>query len=153
MLNIEIVSGNPDGSLVLEVNGRPNNGNSSAERNWRIHWRVRTGSNVEYIHDIKMKTKPGDPPSTNIFTSDPPASQGGPNSTHWKGTVDTNAPIGAVYGYSIFWKRSGGGIEECDPKISVKPSKFNFTTLLVGISFGVLGLLSLIFLFRKRGRK
>jgi hypothetical protein len=153
MLNIEIVSGNPDGSLVLRENGHTNNGNSAAERTWFVNWKVRPGSNVEYIHDIKMKTGPGVLSNTNIFSNDPPRPQGGPNSKHWKGKVNSNAPVNAQYNYSIFWKPAVGNVKEYDPKISVKPSKFNITALVVGISLGVLGILSLAYLFRRRSRK
>ena len=85
MLNIEIVRGNADGSLVLEMNGNPSNGDGSAKRRWGVHWRVRPHINVEYIRDIKMKTGPGAPTSTNIFIGDPPAAQGGPHSTPLEG--------------------------------------------------------------------
>lgn len=146
MLNIEIVSGNPtDGSLELTVDGKRGNGNGRAKRNWQVHWKVLTGSNVLYIADIKMKTGNGAPPSTDIFSGDPPRKQDA-DGKYWKAKVNGNAPIDAEYNYDIFWVGSGPTpVVKYDPKISVRPT-FNFLKLIIGF---IVGLLSLEFLRRK----
>lgn len=120
MLNIKIVEGNQDGSLKFEDNGHPNNGNSKAERNSAVHWKVKPNIDVQNIQAIKMKTSP--PTNTNIFTKDPPEAQGGPHSTHWKATVDKDAPVGAEYHYEIHWQHIDGSNKICDPKIAVLPT-------------------------------
>ena len=132
MLNIEIVSGNPDGSLNLNVYGRHSNGNNEAKRNWQVHWRVISESNVQYIADIKMKTGAGAPRSTDIFSGsgDQPGKHDS-HGKHWKAKVNGGAPIHAEYNYDIKWVGEWGE-KTYDPKISVKPSLIvNFPTLLI----------------------
>ena len=121
MLNIDIVSGNDDGTLTLEVNGHSSNGNNDAKKGWGVHWRVRPDSNVAKIEAITIKTGPGAPPSTDIFSADPPAAQNGSNNRHWKGTVNSFASVGEEYNYDIKWIHTNGKHLIYDPKISVRP--------------------------------
>jgi hypothetical protein len=150
MLNIVIVKGKDDGELELIVNGHPNNGNSSADRNEDVHWRVDENCNVLRIDDIKIKTGPGAPPSTNIFSDNPPRRQDGPHSKNWRAKVNRNAPRGAEYNYDIVWvPKAGGGTKTYDPKIAVNsrfidPAKVFFIILSI-----IAGLFSLEFLRRK----
>src|SRR3954471_23242961 len=122
MLQINITGSHPDGSLDFDVNGIPNHGDSHIHRGTDVHWKVDTGSGVQYISDIKMKTGSGAPPSIDIFSGNPPSSQGGAHSTHWKGIESTSAPNFAVYNYDIEWMPDGGSVSKtCDPKLSILP--------------------------------
>ena len=154
MLNIEIISGNPDdGTLELTDNGYPSNGNSKARRGWGVHWKVKDKINVAYIEDIKIKRGITAPPSIDIFSKDRPKPQGGSHRTHWKATVNKDAkdaPDGAEYNYEIHWvERGSTEIRVFDPKIAVDPDKDNFLKYLI---LGLLSLISIEFLRRKWGK-
>jgi hypothetical protein len=120
MLNIEITNGNPDGTLELEVNGSKSNGNDKAKKGSPVQWKIKPNSNVQRIHAITMKSGNFNPPNTNIFSNDPPAPQGGSN--NWKGSINSNAALGAEFSYDIHWVPVGSGeVKIFDPKISVLP--------------------------------
>lgn len=154
MLTINIVNGNADGSLDFEVNGSPNNGNNSAKRTWKVHWKVKNHDsvNVDYIHSIEMKTGPGAPSSTDIFSNDPPASQS--NRKHWRGKVNGNAPTCSEYNYDIKWVKKGETqIRTYDPKITVMPSSFAPIPLLAAAVSIILAFFSWQLFRRKMKRK
>ena len=117
MLQIDIVGSSGD-NLLLEVNGHSNNGNSQAERGWRVHWKVHPLSDVELIEDIKIKHIGG---SSDIFSDNPPTQQN-PNGTHWNATVNAGARDYEVYVYKIVWKKKDeNGSRVFDPIIAIKP--------------------------------
>lgn len=154
MLNIKIVNGNHDGSLNFEVNGAPGGADNGAKKGWRVHWKVHPECNVAYIHDIKIKTGSGAPPSTDIFSNDPPSPQGGPHSTHWRGTVNSTASVGEEYNYYIQWMPKGGvNVKTFDPKISVMPSFRLDLTHISLIILSLVGIFSIgLFLKKKKGK-
>lgn len=159
MLQINIVNGYPNGTLDLEYKGSTCAGDCCTDQGWRVHWKVKPKDKpdikVESISDIQMKTGPGVPANTNIFTrTNPPHPHQGDHK-HWKAKVKGDAPICAEYHYTIYWKDSDGNDYEYDPKISVMPSdRFNLMKLIVMISTAVLALLfSLNFLRKHKNRE
>jgi hypothetical protein len=156
MLNIVIVKGHPDGSLEFNVNGAPGGPENGAKRGWRVHWRVDPSPkcNVLYIHDIKMKTGSGAPPSIDIFSGNPPSPQDRPHRKHWMGTVDSSACVGAEYNYDIEWMPKDGGEKETfDPKISVMPSLHPYLKHISWIVLSLIGIFSVRHLLKKKKSK
>ena len=121
MLQIVIVNGHANGSLDFTENGNPGNGNSRDRPGEQVHWKADPQCNVDRIENIRIKSGPGAPPSTNIFSADPPRPQGNPR--HWKGTINATAQVGQEYNYDILWvPKTGGSAKTCDPKITIRPS-------------------------------
>jgi hypothetical protein len=148
MLQIDIVRSDGD-NLELEVNGRPNNGNSQAERGWRVHWKVDPNSDVEYIEDIKIKHIGG---SSDIFSSDQPAPQNA-NRTHWKATVNAGARDYEVYVYKIVWRKKGEHQSRIfDPIIAIKPTTMISATSILTATVAVSAAVGISYLLYGRGK-
>ena len=139
MATIKIISGDPtspkkellmtDGGHTWEYKGR------------RIKWEIRNPkkSNVDSI-EIKVKS------GALIFSELPNPKEEG----KWEAEIDKNADDNIECKYSIFWKaKNDTNIYEYDPKISVKSSPNNFTTLLIGIIAVFTGILTLSLFFKK----
>ena len=47
------------GNLILDVNGNPSNGRSTASAGENVQWIVQGGSDLEYIDDIQWKVISG----------------------------------------------------------------------------------------------
>ena len=149
MLQIDIIGiDNSTGGLILEENGRPNNGHSRAHKCEDVHWKVKGHCGVDHIDGIIWKPISG---STDVFSSHRPAPQTGTQKKHWKGTVNCNAQEYSVYIYSIEWVHEDGGPPRTfDPIISIKPSKFALTelaTFFLGVG------ISLLFSRKKKSSK
>ncbi|NEU09757.1 hypothetical protein GZH53_15630 [Flavihumibacter sp. R14] len=147
MLKIKITDGDPaTGLLKFKVNGWPSKeGNGRAKKNAPVRWTFKSGTRVLSILDINMKTGNGAPPSTDIFSADPPTPQ---TDGSWAATVNQGATVGEEYNYYISWQ-SAVGPREHDPKISVMPSSSPFKKLLIGVSTFVGILVTLRFLNKK----
>jgi hypothetical protein len=121
MLRIDIIGSSGD-DLLLEVNGHPNNGRSSAVKSEQVHWKVKEGIDVDYISAITWKDMPG---SEDVFSCHRPAEQ--ENKKNWKGKVNEDAEDYSVYVYSITWVKTVDGTTHIfDPIISIKPSESFF---------------------------
>ena len=150
MLQIDITGSNSTtGELKLEVNGRPNNGHSEANRTDRVHWKVKPSSGVDHISAITMKNIAG---SRNVFSGNPPAPQSA-DKKEWKGIVDGNAPDYSVYVYKIDWVPDGSSTPKIfDPIISIKPTEVNIAKLFP-VLVGVLALLGISLLLSDKKKK
>lgn len=117
MLKISI-TGSDGENLTLAVDGKPNNGRSSASRKEEVFWVIEEGTDVREIEEIAMKDTLG---TEDIFKKNPPAPQNEKKTT-WKGKINNDAEIGAVYVYFIKWIKTDGSSHIFDPIISVKPN-------------------------------
>jgi hypothetical protein len=149
MLIIHITNGDPaNGILEFEVNGNPNDGNNSAKKRWKVQWKVRPGdrNRVNYIESIEMKTGPGAPSSTDVFSGDGQPPTAHPDRYNWKATVSSDAPDHAKYHYDIRWVAKGStNVLTHDPLIAIKP-----THRLEKLILFLLGLFGLSLLFHRR---
>jgi hypothetical protein len=148
-----LVRADATGKLILDVNGNPSNGRSTAKRKEDVQWIVQGGSDLEYIDDIQWKNISG---SENLFSENPPTAEiNGPNinKRHWKGTVNDSAPDYSVYVYNIFWKkRDVTEIQKFDPIISIKPTTGFIETVLfmaAAVATAAVAFLAFKFLFKK----
>lgn len=139
---IKIIKGYLNGTLELSDKGhtRARKGNS-------LKWKIKDGSDATSIKVASIEIKIEQDPS-NIFSIKPNNDEG-----EWKAEIDKHAADNAECKYSIHWKDCDGNDRIHDPKISIKPSTFNFRKWLIGLILGLLGLLSLEFLRRKRSKK
>ena len=145
MLQIDIIDSNGD-NLVFEVDGHPNNGNSSVNKGSAVHWKVKPGCNVDYIDAIYMKDVTG---STDIFSANPPAAEAGSQRKNWKAKVNTDARRYSVYVYNIVWVKVGESQPRTyDPIIAIKPrlapSLVNEVTIAIAVT-AALGMAYVIF--------
>lgn len=136
MLKIIITGSNGD-NLTFEVDGKPNNGRSSASRKEVVEWEIASGTDVKAISSIVLKPIIG---SEDIFSEDPPKPQNSQN-TAWKGKVNRRVDIGAVFIYNIVWIKSDGTTHTCDPIISIRPTLILnqqlITDIFPGLTFAV----------------
>jgi hypothetical protein len=150
MLRIDIV-GSSGNNLLLEVNGHPNNGRSSAVKSEQVHWKVKEGIDVDYISAITWKNMPG---SEDVFSHHRPAEQ--ENKKNWKGRVNGDAEDYSVYVYSITWVKAGDGTTHIfDPIISINPSTtfYDITKVLLFTATALLAFLTLQFLRKNKKYK
>ena len=148
MLQIDIVGSSGD-NLLLEVNGHSNNGNSQAERGWRVHWKVHPLSDVELIEDIKIKHIGG---SSDIFSDNPPTQQN-PNGTHWKATVNAGARDYEVYVYKIVWRKKGENHSRVfDPIIAIKPTTMISATSILTATVAISAAVGISYLLYGHGK-
>ena len=156
MLQIKItgIKNFSTGELNIENNGSPSpHGNSEAVRKEDVHWKIAPHCGVASIVDIKMKTGPNDPPSTNIFSAQPPKPQNDNPSAHWKVKVNKKAPVFSEYNYYIDWMPEiGGQSKRFDPKISVRPG-INFLEKKVTVLVAAIAALLLSLLVFGRNKK
>lgn len=120
MLKIEIIGiDDQTGNLLIEVDDKPNNGNSQVVKGDIVQWKVRPGCGVNSIVNITRKSIIG---STDIFSSNPPRSQNAQN-TFWKATANVHSSDYDVYIYEIDWLKDGSSeVKKFDPIISIKPT-------------------------------
>lgn len=149
MLRIDII-GYSGEDLIFEVDGRPNNGRSTAAKNEQVHWKVKEGIAVDYISAITWKQIAG---SENVFSSDPPAEQ--ENKKNWKGRVNRAAEYYSVYVYSITWVKNDGSTHTFDPIISINPSLsfFRLTEVVLVAATAALTFFTLQFLRKKKNSR
>lgn len=133
---ITIKNGYSDGTLQLS-----DKGHTRADKKDFICWSIKKNIDVTSIEEIKKKSGP------DIFKTGPH-----PNGDEWSAEIDHDAPDNAVYEYRIEWNGTWGH-QVCDPKISIRPSEFNFIKLFTCITLGLFGLLSLIFVRRQMNKK
>ena len=148
MLRIDII-GYSGENLILEVDGRPNNGRSSAVKREQVYWKVKDGIDVDYISAIKWKQMAG---SEDVFSDDPPAEQ--ENKKNWKGRVNRSAEDYSVYVYGITWVKKDGTTHTFDPIISINPSLSFYDVSKVGLLLATtaLAFFTFQFLYKKKNR-
>ena len=147
MLRIDII-GYSGENLILEVDGHPNNGRSTAHKNEQVHWKVKEGIAVDYISAITWKQIGG---SENVFSNDPPAEQ--ENKKNWKGRVNRNAEDYSVYVYNITWVKNDGTTHTYDPIIAINPSTSFFDITKVVLLVATAALAFLAFNFLRKNKK
>jgi len=121
--DIIIEKGYSNGRLVLS-----DRGHTPAAKSDFIVWSVKPGIEVTSIEGFQIK--PGFP---DIFVR-PPASNG----SAWTAQINPNTLDYTVCEYSIHWNGRFGR-KTFDPKISVRPRKFNFRKWFFDFFFSFFG--------------
>lgn len=140
MPTITIVNSNPaTGALKL----RPI-GTVLAPRRETIKWVLGPNCRVDHISKIDVKH----PSPINIIWQEAPHNIAG--SHDWSAVIDRSTREHAEYNYFISWIPEGSSeTKTFDPKIAVKPDKFNFTVLAITVASVFTAIFSMM-LFRKR---
>ncbi len=146
MPTITIVNSNPtSGELRL----RPR-GTVLVPRKETLTWKLGVGCGVKLISNILPKDSP---PSTVIWLKLPHRDV---TSDNWQAVIDGSSADYSEYNYMISWIPKEGTdpdpahpIKHYDPKIAVKPEKFNFTVLAITVASVFTAIFSMM-LFRKR---
>jgi hypothetical protein len=158
MTKIEIIGSSDDGSLEFMIDGKYSmNGSAKIYKkglDWtKVRWGALHNSGVASIKDIKMKSGPGNPPSTNIFIQGPDPQGSAPSKT-WTGTVKSNVAAPAEYNYYIEWVSDDDGHTRiCDPKISIMPSLISVAMRIIISVVAALGLFSMFLLLNKKVKR
>ncbi|MDQ6843656.1 MAG: hypothetical protein M3Z92_04780 [Bacteroidota bacterium] len=134
---IQLYSGNTTSGRLTMSDGR----STDADRGDQISWSIGQG-NVASFH-IAGKSP------VNIFTRAIPTSNG----TILNLDVSSSAPSGD-WKYSIMWIDTQlGQMHTDDPKIAVKPVKFNFTMFIALMASAIISLLTVTFFRRKKDKE